>query len=295
MDITTIITQLTDENLLPPAIWKPKALTGGTMSKVFFLHHDNEADYILKFNQTNVTKSEADFLSTYHGISILPDLVAVDSSHRYMVYTYIPGSIVKSLDGGKKELLQTLVDDLINQYHPVSTFEGWGWQDSPASSWEQFLTKEVEAAQEFLVPFLKKEGLHITAPWVIDQNRNSFQKKPYLIHGDCGFHNFIVHEKKLAGVIDPTPILGYPHYDLIYAFFSSPNDLMKDTLGSAFKGLSAELPEEKQLYKEILIGLYLRLAICVKHHPEDFPVYLEAWNYWNRIADSRQFSNDSIV
>ncbi|MDQ0430152.1 fructosamine-3-kinase [Planomicrobium stackebrandtii] len=284
MDISTIITQLTKEKLLPPANWKYKALTGGTMSQVFLLHHGKDAAYVLKFNKAHVTRPEAEFLIAYQKASLLPELVAVDVSHRYIVYTYIPGSTATSLIGGKGELLQTLVERLINHYQPVSVNESWGWQDAPASSWKQFLTEEVQAAQQILVPFLKKKKLHITAPFPVEQHWN---REPFLIHGDCGFHNFIMREKQLAGVIDPTPILGLPHYDLIYAFFSSPASLTKETLDFAFSGMSADLPEKKQLYEEVLIGLYVRLAICVKHHPVDFPAYVKAWDYWSRLAQGR--------
>lgn len=286
MDISLLVNHLTRENLLPPVKWRYKDLSSGTMSQVFLLHEEHNDSYILKLNKATVTQSEVEFLLTYQGISLLPDIVAVDSSYRYIVYTFMPGSTVKKLRSGMKELLQTLVVHLMNQYQPVSTNVGWGWQNAPSNSWEQFLTEEVQAAQEVLVPFLIKENLHISAPSPIEKNQNRFKKQPYLIHGDCGIHNLIFCEEKLMGVIDPTPILGYPHYDLIYAFFSSPGDLSKETLYSALVLLTVELPEKKQLYKEVLIGLYMRLAICVKHHPQDLPDYLEAWDYWNEIADN---------
>ncbi|MBT2572206.1 aminoglycoside phosphotransferase family protein [Planococcus sp. ISL-110] len=286
MDIPTIITQLTESNLLPPANWQYTALTGGTMSQAFLLRQENGSAYVLKFNKAMVTESEAEFLLAYQRVLLLPDLVAVDPSYCFMAYTYIPGSTVDPLNNSKKELLQTLVHGLINQYQPVSGKRGWGWQDATVSSWEQFLTEEVLAAKEILMPCLKKEGLQITAPLPVAQNQNA-QQKPYFIHGDCGIHNLIVREEKLVGVIDPMPILGYPHYDLIYAFFSSPADTTKETLDSAFGMLSMELPGNKQLYEEVLIGLYLRLAICVKHHPADFPAYLKAWSYWSRIVNSQ--------
>jgi hypothetical protein len=38
------------------------------------------------------------------------------------------------------------------------------------------------------------------------------------------------------------------------------------------------------LYEEALVGLYLRMAACIKHHPSDFQEYLEAWYYWEEIV-----------
>lgn len=285
MDVSTIISKLKKENILPAVSWQSKPLTGGTMSRVFLLHEKNNKSYILKLNNASVTKLEADFLVMYQEITLLPNVVAVDSCHRYIVYAHIPGSTVKTISS-KKEILQTLAVRLINQYQAVSSNAGWGRQDAPASSWQQFLSQEVQAARELVEPFLKKEDIPITVPLPIEQNWDRVQKEPYLIHGDCGFHNFIVCEERLMGVIDPTPILGFPHYDLIYAFFSSPEDLSKDTLDSAIAELTAELPEQKLLYEEVRIGLYVRIAICIKHHPADLPAYLKAWDYWSQIADN---------
>lgn len=285
MDISAIIAHLTKENLLPSVAWQCKPLIGGTMSQVVLLHEQNSKSYVLKLNKASVTKSEADFLLAYQEVSLLPDIAAVDSCHRYMVYEYIPGTIVKPVSN-KRKILQTLVSDLINQYQPISVYTGWGWPDALASSWPQFLSQEVQAAQKIIDPFLKKESIHITAPLVNIEDWDKIQKPPYLIHGDCGVHNLIVHKEELVGVIDPAPIAGFPHYDVIYAFFSSPEDLSKDTLDVALEKLSVELPEKKWLYEEVRIGLYVRIGICLKHHPADLPAYLNAWDYWSRIADN---------
>jgi len=54
--------------------------------------------------------------------------------------------------------------------------------------------------------------------------------EPFLLHGDCGVHNFIFNDNQLSGVIDPSPITGDPLYDFIYAFCSSPDELSKETI-----------------------------------------------------------------
>lgn len=153
------------------------------------------------------------------------------------------------------------------------------------------MTGEVAAAQKVLAPYQKHMGLKLEAPIPLKQNQNQLQLAPYLIHGDCGIHNFIFRDKILGGVIDPTPMIGLPHYNVIYAFFSSPQDLKKETLDAGFSQMTAALPESSQLYKEVQIGLYQRLAICLKHHPADFPVYLEAWEYWNKTITQENFTS----
>ncbi len=104
------------------------------------------------------------------------------------------------------------------------------------------------------------------------------------MHGDCGVHNFIFNDGELFGVIDPIPVIGDPIYDLIYAFCSSPDDLTKETIDSAVSQLM--IKKEKNipfLYEEVIIGLYLRLGTCIKHHPHDFEEYLKAWYYWKDL------------
>lgn len=78
-------------------------------------------------------------------------------------------------------------------------------------------------------------------------------------------------------MIDPAPVIGPPLYDFIYAFFSSPDDLTKETFGEAARYL---MTEEKLLYEEVMIGLYIRLGTCMKHYPGDFEDYVKAWYDW---------------
>lgn len=290
MGISTILSYLTKEKILPSAGWKCTAMAGGTVSEVYLLQPEIGMPVVVKKNEAKVTKSEAEFLSVYPSISLLPRLVAVDPEYRFMVYTYIPGSTDNSSGGNKKELLQALVTGLINQYQLIYSGKGWGRQDAPVRSWQQFLMEEIKASEKVLNHYLKKKNLSITSPSTRGQKQKTPDSVPYLIHGDCGVHNFILREKRLAGVIDPMPVLGWPHYDLIYAFFSTPHELTKEMLDAAFEGFTLPLPDRQQLYKEVQIGLYQRLAICVKHHPEDFHVYLQAWRYWEKIIGREPLS-----
>ncbi|KAA0957614.1 aminoglycoside phosphotransferase family protein [Planococcus sp. ANT_H30] len=282
MDITTILTQLNGDKL----DWTRTALSGGTRSEVYLLTKENDKAHVLKINKAETTQAEVDFLSTYQSISLLPDLTLVDPGFQFMVYTHIPGAIATSFNSSKNKLMQHLVSGLLNRYQPASTNEQWGWRGATVSTWEQFLTAEVEAAKEILAPCFKRAGLHIEAPVPTKREQANLQPIPYLLHGDCVFHNFLVSEEQLTGIIDPTPIFGWPHYDLIYAFFSSPYDLTKEGFDAAAAKLTVNTSNTKQLYEEVLIGLYQRLAICLKHHPADWLAYLEVWDYWTEIVDN---------
>ena len=101
-----------------------------------------------------------------------------------------------------------------------------------------------------------------------------------MLHGDCGVHNFVYDQNVLKGVIDPSPIVGPVLYDFIYAFCSSPDDLSLETLISTVTLLNHVSIERSRLIEEVIIQLYCRIGICLKHHPHDLADYLKAWDYW---------------
>lgn len=43
--------------------------------------------------------------------------------------------------------------------------------------------------------------------------------------------------------------------------------------------------KERDLYEEIVIGLYLCIDTCLRHHPKDLEDYLVAWRYWMNEID----------
>ncbi|WP_175537603.1 phosphotransferase, partial [Mycobacterium tuberculosis] len=110
---------------------------------------------------------------------------------------------------------------------PVSTDKGWGWADQPNSSWRSFLRNEVSEKYKIIGSNLGNEDHNLVVNLV---NNIKSEKNQFLLHGDCGVHNFIFESVQLKGVIDPTPVVGDPLYDLIYAFCSSPDDLTKETI-----------------------------------------------------------------
>ncbi|MDR7071579.1 aminoglycoside phosphotransferase family protein [Fictibacillus barbaricus] len=277
MNIQEIIKDLTDKKMLQPNI-QYEQLNGGTTSKLY-LCKDETTKFVIKMNEPHVLEAESHFLNFYKKVSLLPRLVYVDPSFHYIVYSFIPGSVHYNRSK-KNELLFDLVHDQINHYQPVSDSEGWGWADETVDSWQAFLEHRFMEASKTLESHLQKEDLDIVAKLVKSPNRKSTNKEPYLLHGDCGVHNFIFDDRKLCGVIDPTPVYGEPLYDLIYAFCSSPDDLTKETINTAVSHLKNNSRDDKFLYEEVLIGLFLRIATCVRHHPDDLEEYLRAWSYW---------------
>lgn len=283
MDISKVMKELADKKRILGDNMKCKPLTGGTVSEIYLLSLENGSNFVIKSNEPNIVKSEAEFLDLYRDIPLLPKLIYTDPTNEYIIYSYIPGATVNVSTHNKKEILQEIVVGLLNNYKTISSTNGWGWRDSPIDSWRNFLLTEVKGASEVLTDHLLKVDVESVMALIMRAGRYETLGDPFLIHGDCGIHNFIMEDGRLSGVIDPTPVSGPPHYDLIYAFCSSPADLTKETLNSAASLLMVQPIDEKWLYEEVAIVLYLRLATCLKHHPADFASYLAAWKYWKNI------------
>ena len=277
MNIEKIIKELIYNKIIPSNQTDYEQLNGGTVSQVFLLHNDRRK-YIVKANDSQIIKAESHFLHTYKELNLLPKLLFVERSNRYIVYSYIDGS-TQYLRKNKKEMLQELVKELINNYKLTDQEIGWGWADEPTDSWKSFLNAEIAEAYKLIGSRLSKDDYHLIHNLIKKINND---RKPFFIHGDCGVHNFIFNNGKLTGVIDPTPIIGDPMYDLIYAFCSSPEDLTRETIDAAANLMVVNNYENT--YDLVIIGLYLRIGTCIKHHPDDMGAYLKAWEYWKSVT-----------
>lgn len=228
------------------------------------------------------------FLDFYKKLNLLPNLLFVEQSYNYIVYSFISGTTNFTVKN-KQEMLKTLVDEVINNYKTVPKDIGFGYTDELTDSWESFLLNEIIEINKLLKPHLAGDEYNFVLNVLENLKNQDTEREKYLLHGDCGVHNFIYNDGELRGVIDPTPIIGYPLYDLIYAFCSSPNDLTKETIDSAVSHLVIKGEKNTStLYDEVIIGLYLRLGACIKHHPYDFEKYLNAWYFWKKLSKTVQ-------
>ncbi|KZE69186.1 hypothetical protein AWM68_02650 [Fictibacillus phosphorivorans] len=276
------IKEIIQEKILDSEIIECKPLTGGTVSQLFLLQTNDGKQYVVKSNGPEITQSEAYYLKCYEELELLPNLHYVEPSNKYLVYSFIEGS-TNYVRNNKQELLVTLVHDLIKHYKTVPETIGWGWADEPTDSWYAYLLNRTMDAKKVLDPYLGEDDHDLLFDLV--QKVEGMKVQPYLLHGDLGVHNFIFNDDHLCGVIDPTPVIGDPLYDLIYAFCSSPDDLTQQTIESAADVLKVGGKQvNANLYENVLIGLYHRLAACVKHHPSDLKEYLNAWHVWKKIV-----------
>lgn len=271
MDISIIAAQLVKEKVISHDPSSVKELNGGTTSTVYLL----DEKYVVKLNEAEVIREEANFLSFYEGNNLFSKLLYKEALHTYIVYSFLEGS-TSCKQGHKRITLSTLVKEVINKYEIVSGKDGWGWKESPIQFWNEFLTTNVMEAYENVRRYISKEEYRIVLKLA---KRDAGINQPFLLHGDLGFHNFIFQGNKLNGVIDPLPVLGDPIYDLIYAFCSTPEDLTKEAINYAMKQCVFH-KKDSELYEEIVIGLYLRIDTCLRHHPKDLEDYLTAWRYW---------------
>jgi len=186
---------------------------------------------------------------------LIPRLHFTDPAHEFFIYDYTIGDADHNLVGPKSEWLTLLTKSFIHRYQKVPAGQGWGWLGS-----RKELVMSIAVA-----------------------NYGFYEPDAYLLHGDCGVHNFIFKSRELQCVIDQMPVIGPPTYDLVYAFCSSSDDLTVDTLLEAARSLKQLQPDRKFLIEEVLIQLYCRIGTCLKYHSHQLPDYLEAWIYWKSL------------
>jgi hypothetical protein len=252
---------------------------------LYLLHSSDGTKYVVKLNEPQVIKSEVDFLNYYQELILLPNLLFVEQSYNYIVYSFITGS-TNFARRNKQEMLKVLVQGLINNYKTVPLV-GWGYTDELTDSWQGFLLNKIIEVNKILKSHLGRDEYNFVLNVFENLRKNDIERDPFLLHGDCGVHNFIFNDGQLSGVIDPTPVIGDPLYDLIYAFCSSPDDLTKEIIDLAVSYLMINGEKNNSiLYKKVIVGLYLKLGTCIKHHPNDFEEYLQAWHYWKDLINN---------
>lgn len=161
--------------------------------------------------------------------------------------------------------------------------------DTAATIWQDFLGLALADRHETVRPYLPPGAEALARDLAAAPQRRG--KGPlYLLHGDCGAHNFVVRDGRLASVIDPLPLAGEPIFELAFAFASWPGDLTLDAIWPAAEaleraGLWLPSPGERRrvLFEEVVIALYSRVGTFVTWHPADVPAYVEAWSYWTAL------------
>jgi hypothetical protein len=275
-------------------IVKIQRLSGTTAGLVLKLESEQEHKYILKFDNPNDIQLVEQLLSTYESSVLLPKVLLTAKDRSYFVYSFIEGTTHFNR-GLKKNWLVSLVKDLLNKYVEMEENYDWGRIEFPQQTWKEFNEIGIEEARINLGNVLSIEDYYyvkLKANQLFDND--SRQGKKYLLHGDTGVHNFVYNNSTLIGVIDPSPMVGPIIYDFLYAFCSSPDDINTDTLFTTFDFLAPVRVEKTRLIQEVLIQLYCRIGLSVKHHPSDLAEYIVAWRHWKQMCKQLEEGIDII-
>lgn len=280
-DVNSIIKDLVKKGVIDHLDIDLHQMSGTTEGFVYRLSVDNEPKYILKIDDPQYLSHVERLLYKYEHSVLLPKLVYADSEQSFIVYAYTEGT-THFHRGSKINWLTRVVNDLINLYESQCQTDKWGSFEEPCQTWRDYIDRGVEEARINVGSLLAVEDYNKVKRLVQNISKGAGDEA-FLLHGDCGVHNFIFDKSELVGVIDPSPILGPVMYDFIYAFCSSPDDLNLDTLHAAAAFLNNGPLDTASLVEAVAIELYCRIGISLKHHPHDLADYLEAWNYWKEL------------
>lgn len=282
-DISGIISDLIKKGVIDNTLYAANSVAGTTDGLVYMLTANKATKYVLKLDLPQQIIPVEQLFQTYRSSPLLPKLLYTDPAKDYIVYTYIEGTTHYER-GAKLNWLTILINGLVNHYENNLQMKGWGfWLEDPCQTWRDFIDKGVEYARTAIGNLLPVED-YDQVKALVGNIAEGEDGQRFLLHGDCGVHNFVFHRNALAGVIDPSPIAGPVIYDFIFAFCSSPDDLNLETLLPAFELLNHRQIERSGLIEEVIIQLYCRIGVCLKHHPHDLKEYLQAWDYWKALA-----------
>lgn len=282
IDVNGIIKELCEKGVIDCTTKVLNKMNGTTDGLVYTLAVDNNPKYVLKLDSSENIFLVEQLHQAYTNSTLLPKLLYIDPAKTFIVYFYTTGTTYINR-GTKMDWLTLLIKELLNHYEIYQQTDKWGfWLGDPCQTWRDFIDRGLEYARINVGSVLPIEDYYKVKSFIGNISTGEGHER-FLLHGDCGVHNFVFDQNSLAGVIDPSPIVGPVLYDYIYAFCSSPDDLNLETLISTFTLLNHEPIERSRLIEEVIIQLYCRIGICLKHHPHDLEHYLKAWDYWKVI------------
>ncbi|MCI3918967.1 GNAT family N-acetyltransferase [Paenibacillus sp. TRM 82003] len=263
-------------------------MKGKTDGRVFAIYEEGAARFALKYDRPEANRNATLFLQTYAN-GWLPAVRYIDPEYRYFLYDYLAGRPgAEAATVRKAEWMGALAIHVINRYRPLPKGRGWGWLDeSPSATWADVLELLIGDARRGIGAMLTEED-HLLSMKLVDAKRSQVEPTPYLLHGDCGAHNFLFDREGLRGVIDPSPMIGPPLYDAIFAFCSTPDDLSQEAFEASLRELDASFlngTDRKTLIADLLLILYARISTSLKYGV-DAADYIRAWVYWKKIYAS---------
>jgi len=253
-----------------------KQFNGTTDSVIgVLLNKEGKPSIIVKTEDCQYINLVENFMNEYQSISLFPKFVYADSDKGFLVYDFQNGGGDYKREN-KKEIINQLASKVLSQLKLVSEQSQWGNLDNPYYSWFDFQEERINYSRNTIGDILSEKEFRMVRE-IANRLCTTQNYKPYLLHGDCGFHNFLFNESsELVGVIDPIPTIGPVIHELTFAFCSSPELLNMETIVEAAKIIDYG-QSSSYLKEEVIVNLYCRIGTCIRHHPADLPIYLDAW------------------
>ncbi len=239
---------------------------GASTSLVFSI----KQKYLVKTMDYKTLKSQVEFLKLYNDTNYFQKIIYYNEKLNYICFEYIDGNKISKSDTINIKELITKIKDIVLSYKKYN-YNGFGYLYENNKSWFDFLKDEVEYSKKEL------ENLNISMD-IVKKSLNilkdyKFEKK--LIHGDFGFHNFLIDSNNDLKVIDPMPVVGDYLYDFYFAILSNANILKRVNISDILLIFDNEnFKNKKALF---IIVLYIRMSRCHKYNITDFKTYINIY------------------
>ena len=225
--------------------------------------------YLIKTVDENTLKVQEEFLNKYKS-DYFQKIIYVNKELLYICYEFVLGNKFNINDISVDKALEDIY--AITSSYGLYQYDGYGYLFSDyGKTWRQFLEDEVIYSKQEI------EDINIdkvmTALNIIDK----YKIEPYLIHGDFGTHNFLVHNNEIK-VIDPMGVVGDYLYDFYFAILSNSSIFMNLDLKKVLDYYDRESEYKKALF---LIVLYIRMSRAHHYDMDNFGKYLELYNNMN--------------
>jgi hypothetical protein len=254
-------------------------------------------ELVVKIDDPSALSAAIRYHETYRGAPLIPALRHADPESRFVAYDWVPGELGRGLEPppDKATTLVAIAEGLLSQYVPVPSgnpgrlHAPWLPPNFAWRTWQQFLGAVLYGRHDQVHAHLPSDAAALVKDLAASPHRHA-DGPLYLMHGDCGAHNFVFRDGRLVAVIDPAPMVGEPIFELAFAFASWPADLTLDAIMPAAEVLERSgrwhpppRARRRALVEEVLISLYSRVGTFVVNRPDDVPAYLDAWTRWTGL------------
>ena len=231
---------------------------GATDATVFSLG----GKYLIKISDLKTIQTQKEFLERVPE-GVFQKLLCWNEGLGYECFEFIEGVHYNEAPLEAHKAVKQIAE-IIRQY-PEYEHDGYGFLGEEKATWREFLLDEIEYAalrikdvsQEKVMAALEVIGDH--AP------------KQYLMHGDFGTHNFLVHNGKIR-VIDPMPVVGDRLYDFFFAILSD-TDIFAELGIDYYMDYFAGDYEPEYMKALLIIALYVRMSRAAVYDEENLGKY----------------------